>query len=48
MATAAAVIAVAVTFCAASQDLAGDAYRTDLLGPDERAAGTIPSTKGSL
>src|SRR2546427_98928 len=32
--------AVAVTFFAASQDIVSDAYRTDLLAPDERAAGT--------
>jgi len=35
-----AALAVAVTFCAASQDVVVDAYRTDLLGPDERAAGS--------
>jgi len=35
-----AALAVGVTFCAASQDIAADAYRTDLLAPDERAAGT--------
>ncbi len=33
-------IAVLVTVLAASQDLVVDAYRTDLLAPDERAAGT--------
>lgn len=32
--------ALAVTFFAASQDVVSDAYRTDLLAPDERAAGT--------
>ncbi|HEX9104753.1 MAG TPA: MFS transporter, partial [Polyangia bacterium] len=35
-----AALAVGVTLCAASQDIAADAYRTDLLAPDERAAGT--------
>lgn len=35
-----ALVAVAVTFFAASQDVVSDAYRTDLLAPDERAAGT--------
>lgn len=35
-----AALAVGVTFCAASQDIAADAYRTDLLAADERAAGT--------
>src|SRR5207245_1057067 len=35
-----ALTAVAVTFFAASQDIVSDAYRTDLLAPDERAAGT--------
>jgi len=35
-----AALAVGVTFCAASQDIAADAYRTDLLRADERAAGT--------
>ncbi len=35
-----AALAVGVTLMAASQDIAADAYRTDLLAPDERAAGT--------
>jgi len=35
-----AALAVGVTLCAASQDIATDAYRTDLLAPEERAAGT--------
>ncbi|MGZ3428446.1 MAG: AmpG family muropeptide MFS transporter [Polyangia bacterium] len=35
-----AALAVGVTVCAASQDIVADAYRTDLLHPDERAAGT--------
>ncbi|HWE31596.1 MAG TPA: MFS transporter [Polyangia bacterium] len=35
-----AALAIGVTLCAASQDIAADAYRTDLLAPDERAAGT--------
>ena len=35
-----AALAAGVTLCAASQDIATDAYRTDLLAPDERAAGT--------
>jgi PAT family beta-lactamase induction signal transducer AmpG len=35
-----ALTALAVTFFAASQDVVSDAYRTDLLAPDERAAGT--------
>ena len=35
-----AALAVGVTLCAASQDIAADAYRTDLLAADERAAGT--------
>jgi PAT family beta-lactamase induction signal transducer AmpG len=35
-----AALAVGVTLCAASLDIVTDAYRTDLLAPDERAAGT--------
>lgn len=33
--------ALVVAFFAASQDIVTDAYRTDLLAPDERAAGTV-------
>ena len=32
-------LAVSLAFCAASQDIVVDAYRTDLLAPEERAAG---------
>src|SRR5262249_12800711 len=35
-----AALAVGATVCAATVDIATDAYRTDLLAPDERAAGT--------
>jgi PAT family beta-lactamase induction signal transducer AmpG len=35
-----AALALGATFCAATVDIATDAYRTDLLAPDERAAGT--------
>jgi PAT family beta-lactamase induction signal transducer AmpG len=34
-----AIMAIAVAFCSASQDIVVDAYRTDLLKPEERAAG---------
>jgi len=38
--TTTALAAVAVAFLSATQDIAIDAYRTDVLRPDERAAGT--------
>ena len=41
-----AVIAVVVAFCSASQDIAFDAYRTDVLRQEERGAGAAVSVLG--
>ena len=41
-----AALACFVAFCSASQDIVIDAYRTDLLRPEERGAGTAVSTIG--
>jgi PAT family beta-lactamase induction signal transducer AmpG len=41
-----ALAALLVSFFAASQDIVTDAYRTDLLAPDERAAGTVTFVLG--
>ncbi len=41
-----ALIAVVVAFCSASQDIAFDAYRTDLLRKEERGAGAAVSVLG--
>ena len=41
-----ALIAVVVAFCSASQDIAFDAYRTDVLKKDERGAGAAVSVLG--
>ncbi|MBL8384836.1 MAG: muropeptide transporter [Burkholderiales bacterium] len=41
-----AAMAVVVAFCSASQDIAFDAYRTDLLRPGERGAGAATSVLG--
>ena len=37
-----ALIAVVVAFCSATQDIAFDAYRTDVLHKEERGAGAAP------
>lgn len=42
----AALAALVVAFFAASQDIVTDAYRTDLLAPEERAAGTVTFVLG--
>ncbi len=41
-----ALLAVVVAFCSASQDIAFDAYRTDVLRPEERGAGAAVSVLG--
>ncbi len=41
-----ALIAVVVAFCSASQDIAFDAYRTDLLRKEERGAGAAVTVHG--
>ncbi len=42
-----ALIAVVVAFCSASQDIAFDAYRTDVLRKEERGAGAADSELGN-
>ena len=39
-------LAVAIAFLSASQDVVFDAYRADLLGPQERGAGAAVSVLG--
>ena len=41
-----AMVAVVVAFCSASQDIASDAYRTDVLRKEERGAGAAVSVLG--
>jgi PAT family beta-lactamase induction signal transducer AmpG len=41
-----AALALAVAFLSSSQDIVGDAYRTDILGPEERGAGAAVSVFG--
>ncbi|MCG8707120.1 muropeptide MFS transporter AmpG [Brenneria sp. 4F2] len=41
-----AALAVLVAFCSASQDIVFDAYKTDLLSPEERGAGAAVSVLG--
>ncbi len=41
-----ALLAVFVAFCSATQDIAFDAYRTDVLRPEERGAGAAVSVLG--
>ncbi|MCC7351910.1 MAG: MFS transporter [Phycisphaerales bacterium] len=41
-----AIMAVAVAFCSASQDIVADAYRTDLLDAEERGAGAAVFVTG--
>ncbi|MBA0174208.1 muropeptide MFS transporter AmpG [Pectobacterium carotovorum] len=41
-----AVLAVLVAFCSASQDIVFDAYKTDLLPPEERGTGAATSVLG--
>jgi PAT family beta-lactamase induction signal transducer AmpG len=41
-----ALLAVAVAFCSATQDIAFDAYRSDVLQKEERGAGAALSVLG--